>query len=126
MLPNVRLMIAATLASVVALICGFGMFAVFRVSHDPFARLPAATAPLQLVAGNAAKSAAGLASGEPFDRRFQVKASPNAATEASAAPAASEPRAEPEAAVYEVGSGHYTFRSSAKGLRPADPRPTPE
>ena len=104
MLPNVRLMIAATLASVVALICGFGMFAVFRVSHDPFARLPAATAPLQLVAGNAAKSAAGFTSGEPFDRRFQVKASPDAATQANAAAAApelratSEPRVEPEAA----------------------------
>jgi hypothetical protein len=98
MLPNVRLMIAATLASVVALVCGFGMFAVFRVSHDPFARLPAATAPLQLVAGNAAKSAAGLAPGEPFDRRFQVKASPNTAAEANAAAAAPELRAEPEAA----------------------------
>ena len=100
MLPNVRLMIAATLASVVALICGFGMFAVFRVSHDPFARLPAATAPLQLVAGNAAKSAAGFTSGEPFDRRFQVKASPDAATQANAPElrATSEPRAEPEAA----------------------------
>jgi hypothetical protein len=100
MLPNVRLMIAATLASVVALICGFGMFAVFRVSHDPFARLPAATAPLQLVAGKAAKSAAGFTSGEPFDRRFQVKASPDAATQANAPElrATSEPRTEPEAA----------------------------
>ena len=104
MFPNVRLMIAATLASVVALICGFGMFAVFRVSHDPFVRLPAATAPLQLVADNAAKSAAGFASGEPFDRRFQVKASPDAATQANAAAAApelrgtSEPRVEPETA----------------------------
>ena len=78
------------------------MFAVFRVSHDPFARLPAATAPLQLVAGNAAKSAAGFTSGEPFDRRFQVTASPDAATQANAAAAApelrgtSEPRVEPE------------------------------
>jgi hypothetical protein len=98
MFPNVRLMIAATLASVVALTCGFGMFAVFRVSHDPFVRLPAATAPLRLVADNAAKSSAGFASGEPFDRRFQVKAPPNAAAAANASAAAAEPRAAPETA----------------------------
>jgi hypothetical protein len=98
MFPNVRLMIAATLASVVALICGFGTFAVFRVSHDPFVRLPAATAPLQLVADNAAKSCAGFASGEMFDRRFEVKALPYAAEDANASAAAPEPRAEPDTA----------------------------
>jgi hypothetical protein len=79
MFPNVRLMIAAMLASVVALVCGFGMFAVFRVSHEPFARSPAATASLRLVADNAAYSSAGLASGLPFDRRLQVAAEPSAA-----------------------------------------------
>jgi hypothetical protein len=98
MFPNVRLMIAATLASVVALICGFGTFAVLRVSHDPFVRLPAATAPLQLVADNAAKSYAGFPSGEMFDRRFEVKALPYAAEDANAAAAAPEPRAEPDTA----------------------------
>ena len=92
MFPNVRLMIAATLASVVALICGFGMFAVFRVSHDPFVRLPAATAPLQLVADNAARPSTGFASGEAFDRRFEVKALPYAAEDTNAAAAAAEPR----------------------------------
>ena len=104
MLPNVRLMIAAMLASVVALICGFGMFAVFRVSHDPFARLPAATAPLQLVAEQCREVCRGRwrVADEPFDRRFQVTASPDAATQANAAAAApelrgtSEPRVEPE------------------------------
>jgi hypothetical protein len=54
MLPNVRLMIAALLVSVVALSCGFGTFAVFRVSHEPFAHLPAPMMPPQLVAENAA------------------------------------------------------------------------
>ena len=44
MFPNVRLMIAATWASVVVLICGFGMFAAFRVSHEPLVRLPAVSA----------------------------------------------------------------------------------
>src|SRR5271163_4563527 len=92
MFPNVRLMIAATLASVVVLICGFGMFAVFRVSHDPFVHLPAATAPLQLVADNAARSSAGFASAEPFDRRFEVKALAYAAEDTNAAAAIAEPR----------------------------------
>ena len=52
MLPNVRLLIAAMLASVLVLICGFGVFAAFRVSRDPIAHLPVAAPPLQLVAEN--------------------------------------------------------------------------
>ena len=48
MFPNFRLMIAAVAASVVALSCGFGVFAALRVNHEPLARLPPATAPLQL------------------------------------------------------------------------------
>jgi len=49
MFPNLRLLIGALAASVAALCCGFGVFAAFRVSHEPLSRLPAATAPLQLV-----------------------------------------------------------------------------
>ena len=40
MFPDFRLMIAAVLGSVVALMCGFGVFAAFRVNHEPLARLP--------------------------------------------------------------------------------------
>jgi hypothetical protein len=72
MLPNVRLMIVATFASVVVLICGFGVFAAFRVSHDPFARLPSAAAPLQPAVVNAQTSAVNVAVAEPFDQRFQI------------------------------------------------------
>jgi hypothetical protein len=90
MLPNVRLMIAATLASVVALICGFGMFAVFRVSHEPFVRVPAATAPLRLVADNAARSSADFASGAPLAHRLELRAQPSAAEVAHAPGAADE------------------------------------
>jgi hypothetical protein len=54
MFPNLRLLIGALLASVVTLCCGFGVFAAFRVSHEPLSRLPAATAPLQLVINEAA------------------------------------------------------------------------
>jgi hypothetical protein len=84
MLPNVRLMIAATVASIVALMCGFGMFAVFRVNHEPFARLPAATAPLLLVADNAATAPARYALAEPFDARFQLTVKRDAVEQISA------------------------------------------
>ena len=68
MFPNVRLMIVATLASVVALICGFGMFAVFRVSHEPFVRVPAATAPDEC-ARRVVEFASRVSQGEPPERR---------------------------------------------------------
>jgi hypothetical protein len=54
MFPDVRLLIGALFASVVTLCCGFGVFAAFRVNHEPLSRLPAATAPLQLVINEAA------------------------------------------------------------------------
>jgi hypothetical protein len=98
MFPNVRLMIAAMLASVVALVCGFGLFAVFRVSHEPFARAHAATASLRLVADNAVFSAPGLASSAAFDRRLQVAAEPNAAATTDIPEATGEHQAETEAA----------------------------
>jgi hypothetical protein len=60
MLPNVRLLIAAMLASVVVLICGFAVFAAFRVSREPIAHLPVAVAPLQLVAENRVAASAVL------------------------------------------------------------------
>ena len=70
MFPNVRLMIAAVVASVVALSCGFGVFAAFRVNHEPLARLSTATA--QLVVDSATPPAATLAAGETFGSRFQL------------------------------------------------------
>jgi hypothetical protein len=71
MLPNVRLMIAATFTSVVVLIFGFGVFAALRVSHQPLER-SASAAPLLLIAANAATSVANVAAAEPFERRFQI------------------------------------------------------
>jgi hypothetical protein len=76
MFPDVRLMVAATLASVVALMFGFGLFAAFRVSHEPLGRLQPAGAPMLLVADNAAIAATTIAPGEPFDRHFQIVAAP--------------------------------------------------
>jgi hypothetical protein len=54
MFPNVRLLAGALFASVVALCCGFGIFAAFRVNHEPLSRLPANTVALQLVSNEAA------------------------------------------------------------------------
>jgi hypothetical protein len=54
MFPDIRLMIAAVLTSVVALSGGFGVFAALRINHEPLSRLPSATAPPQLVPDNVA------------------------------------------------------------------------
>jgi hypothetical protein len=71
MLPNVRLLIAAMLASVLVLICGFGVFAAFRVSHEPIAHLPVAMAPSQLVAENRTAPSAVLVARETVDPHSQ-------------------------------------------------------
>lgn len=72
MFPSLRLMIAATFASIVALICGFGMFAAFRVSHEPLARLPPATAAPPLRIDSAVTLS--VTAAEPFAHRFQIGA----------------------------------------------------
>src|SRR5215471_20619689 len=71
MLPTLRLLIAAMLATVVVLICGFGIFATFRVSHDPIAHLPTAAVPLQMVAEAGAGSGALSAARDRADPRSQ-------------------------------------------------------
>jgi hypothetical protein len=117
MFPNVRLMIAATLASVVALICGFGVFAVFHVGHEPLVRLPAATAPLQLVADNVARSAAGFVSSDAFDTRLAVNTQPNAAEAANAPAAGVEPRAaEPHTEAQPVSPAQPSAAASEQTL----------
>ena len=100
MLPSLRLLIAAMLATVVVLMCGFGVFAAFRVSHDPIAHLPAAAAPLQLFAETEAPSSAVVAVRESANQRSQfdvpIGASGQAAPDAPAAEqhAAAEPAAD--------------------------------
>ena len=39
MFPNVRLMVVAILAAITGISCGLGLFAAFRVNHEPLARL---------------------------------------------------------------------------------------
>jgi hypothetical protein len=70
MFPNVRLQIVALFVSVVALSFGFGVFAAFRVNHEPLVQVPASAAPLQLTAESAAPSSTTTSWGVPFGSRF--------------------------------------------------------
>jgi len=80
MFPNVRLMIVAISASLLAIVCAMtlfmGMFAAFSVAHEPFSELAAAKPPLQIAV--AGEISASVAEGKtaPFGVRFQVHAPP--------------------------------------------------
>ena len=52
MFPNVRLMVVAILAAITGISCGLGLFATFRVNHEPLARLAEGSPPLQLALNN--------------------------------------------------------------------------
>jgi hypothetical protein len=49
MFPNVRLLVVAVLAAIAGIACGLGLFATFRVNHEPLARFAEGGPPLQLV-----------------------------------------------------------------------------
>lgn len=70
MFPNVRLLIGALLASLVALSCGFGLFAAFRVNHEPLSQLPVGNSSVQLVANEVAAPRTGW--GTPFDGQARM------------------------------------------------------
>lgn len=76
MFPNVRLMIVAVVASVFVLSCGFGVFAALRVNHEPLARLPSVTAPVQLAADNPAPTSVTIAPGTAFGSHLQFSYPP--------------------------------------------------
>jgi hypothetical protein len=97
MFPNVRLMIAAMLASVLVLVCGFGIFAAFRVSREPIAHLPAAALPL--IAENRAAFAAAVITQETPHQHSQIDipASPSEETTAPADPGGQHSQAQPVA-----------------------------
>jgi hypothetical protein len=48
MFPNVRLLVVAVLAAIAGIACGLGLFATFRVNHEPLARFAEGGSPLQL------------------------------------------------------------------------------
>ena len=58
-------MIVATLLTVTALVGGFGLFAAFRVNHEPLARLPVAATQFQLASVDSAPRALNFAPEPP-------------------------------------------------------------
>jgi hypothetical protein len=54
MFPNARLMVVAILAAIAGIGCGLGLFATFRVNHEPLTRLAEGSPPLQLAIDNLA------------------------------------------------------------------------
>ena len=97
MFPNVRLMAASTVVSVMALFFAFGVYASLRVSHAPLARSSRA-APLQLVGFNVAMLPVTVL--EPFaDPHPAPAVADNSAVLAYSAPQSARPQAAPPAAV---------------------------
>ena len=95
MFPNVRLLIGALLASVVALSCGFGLFAAFRVNHEPLSQLPVGNSPVRLVANEVAVPRTGW--GTPFDGQSRMDGPHRNAAVAEIPPASPVRRAKIEA-----------------------------
>jgi hypothetical protein len=65
MIPTIRSMLVATLLTMTVLVGGFGLFAAFRVNHEPLARLPVAATPFQLAFVDAAPRALSFAPDQP-------------------------------------------------------------
>lgn len=76
MFPNIRVMIAALLASLAGISCGLGALAAFRVNHQPFTRMQSANPPLQVAFGTGLPEEVTDARPAPFDVRFQVISRP--------------------------------------------------
>jgi hypothetical protein len=118
MFPNVRLMIAATFVSVVALICGFGVFAALRVGHEPLVRLPHASAPLQLVTNNAVTP---ITLAAPFDHRFQIGASASGSAISALAYSTADPVEQPPTSSAVAAADDQEHDA----VEPEPPPPTP-
>jgi hypothetical protein len=74
MIPTFRSMIVAMLLTLFALVGGFGLFAAFRVNHEPLARLPASATPFALANNDAPPQALSFASEPPFGSRLENNA----------------------------------------------------
>jgi len=71
MFPNIRLMVVAILAAIAGISCGLGLFATFRVNHEPLVRLAEGSPPLPLGLDNLAL---GLEARVPSQARLPVDA----------------------------------------------------
>ncbi len=125
MFPNVRLLIAAMIGSVVALSCGFGIFAALRVNHEPLARLPSGSAPLQLLASISPSPPIAVAAVGPIERGLRAGDTNGGAGLADAptrAPAASDREADTPSPEPETSSG---FAGSASAPAPVPAQEAP-
>ncbi len=123
MFPSVRLLIAAVVASMVALSCGFAMFAAVRVNREPLSRLAAGAAPLQLAAGNPMPTAAMPAAAESLGVRFQLNQadSAGASTEATPRQPGHDDSVEPPSAV----ASTTATAPATDTAEPEPPQPAP-
>ena len=111
MLPNLRLMIVAVLASIMGISSALGLFAEFRISHDSFLRESNTNTPLQLAAGGTL-SATAVSVSVPFEFRFQAQPS------AIPSKAAARPETLDRAVV-------ATPQAAALPVSASEPAPTP-
>ena len=71
MIPTFRSMIVATLLTLMALVGGFGLFAAFRVNHEPLAQLPSSATSFALANKDVPPHALSFASEPSFGSRLE-------------------------------------------------------
>jgi len=108
MFLNVRLLVVAVLAAIAGITCGLGLFATFRVNHEPLARLSEGGPLLQLTFDNLAPMPDTVT---PMAARFQL----NGAAKPLSAPMLIPPSPPPASA---PGEGAANAQASAGA--PAD------
>ena len=107
MLPDIRLLVVAVLAAIAGISCGLGLFATFRVNHEPLLRFSEGGPPLQLALDNRTAPEIGF----PIAARLPV----NAAAKPMSAPVLISPP--PAADSSQAGAG------LGSGLGPSDSAP---
>src|SRR6516165_2592518 len=123
MFPNVRLTVVAILAAIAGIGCGLGLFATFRVNHEPLARLAEGSPPLQLAFDNRALDSDARA---PLEARLPVNGAPKVisvpviiATPSSAPSPATSPAAE-QASADLASAGDSSVQQESAGAAVED------
>src|SRR5262249_40817376 len=114
MLPDIRLLVVAVLAAIAGISCGLGLFATFRVNHEPLLRFSEGGPPLPLALDNRTAPEIGF----PIAARLSV----NAAAKPISAPVLIPPP--PAANSSQAGTGLGSGLVSRLGSRLGPPNPT--
>jgi hypothetical protein len=118
MFPNVRLLVVAVLAAIAGIACGLGLFATFRVNHEPLARFAEGGPPLQLAFDKLASmpdTAAPVAARYPLNGAAKPLSAPVLIPPSNAAPDSAEAGSVP-------GEGSANAEHSTGTAAPADQR----